>query len=572
MPARPPAASRGATNRKRRPADGSPSAAGAGGGDDSDEDMGYEASMYDESNYIALPTKSEAVNALAPSGTMTGKGTAMAKQVMPNQGRLHVLRVQVWTTFDDPSSSRTAKALSTLVLVVIFTSIINFAIGTSPDVCEYQPGYSGDDSRVCMKERIEEKVSTQNIETVCILIFSVEYIIRLACVGAVKPVREFLLDPLNMLDLVAILPWYVMTISKAVSGGGGGSIQKLLGVVRIVRLTRILRVFKASKMMIVLGKTMQRSSPVMAILLVSVTGMMLLFGAILLAIERGEYNKHTRQYTLPDGGGTPFDSIGTAMYWCMATMTTVGYGDLYPVTPPGQIVGMVAALLGIVILSLPITVIGATFSEEYEEQNRIAERERRLKAMHNWQQGQMKAKRPAKAALTIRRFQSSSLPGAENPSGASAEGATSTRQSEASPPKLDGSGSPTGTSPPSIRGPPAAKEGGEGRRSPPPMNSIPIPGYLQCEWLLSDFRNATANELKAALLKSESDLLRMSRKAIVQSRLLTRPKADYTTHDAVLAAAASADHPAPTISATDRGSPLARGAPSAQRREPTIDE
>ena len=106
----------------------------------------------------------------------------------------------------------------------------------------------------------------------------------------------------------------------------------------------------------------------------------------------------------------------------------------------------------------------------------------------------------------------------------------------------------------------------------PPMNSIPIPGYLQCEWLLSDFRNATANELKAALLKSESDLLRMSRKAIVQSRLLTRPKADYTTHDAVLAAAASADHPAPTISATDRGSPLARGAPSAQRREPTIDE
>ena len=114
------------------PADGSPSAAGAGGGDDSDEDMGYEASMYDESNYIALPTKSEAVNALAPSGTMTGKGTAMAKQVMPNQGRLHVLRVQVWTTFDDPSSSRTAKALSTLVLVVIFTSIINFAIGTSP--------------------------------------------------------------------------------------------------------------------------------------------------------------------------------------------------------------------------------------------------------------------------------------------------------------------------------------------------------------------------------------------------------------------------------------------------------
>ena len=46
-----------------------------------------------------------------------------------------------------------------------------------------------------MKERIEEKVSTQNIETVCILIFSVEYIIRLACVGAVKPVREFLLDP-----------------------------------------------------------------------------------------------------------------------------------------------------------------------------------------------------------------------------------------------------------------------------------------------------------------------------------------------------------------------------------------
>ena len=117
-----------------------------------------------------------------------------------------------------------------------------------------------------------------------------------------------------MLDLVAILPWYVMTISKAVSGGGGGSIQKLLGVVRIVRLTRILRVFKASKslkMMIVLGKTMQRSSPVMAILLVSVTGMMLLFGAILLAIERGEYNKHTASTRCRTAAGRP--SIRSAL-------------------------------------------------------------------------------------------------------------------------------------------------------------------------------------------------------------------------------------------------------------------
>ena len=93
------------------------------------------------------------------------------------------------------------------------------------------------------------------------------------------------------------------------------------------------------------------------------------------------------------------------------------------------------------------------------------------------------------------------------------------------------------------------------------MNSIPIPGYLQCEWLLSDFRNATANELKAALLKSESDLLRMSRKAIGQSPPTRQRRTTHTTQ-------CLPRPPQQIIHADDlghgQGSPLARGAPSAQ--------
>ena len=82
------------------------------------------------------------------------------------------------------------------------------------------------------------------------------------------------------------------------------------------------------------------------------------------------YDEIRRQYPRPDGTHTPFETIFTTMWWCVVTMTTVGYGDLYPTTPVGQIIATITMFWGLIVLSLPITIIGANFDEEYREMRR----------------------------------------------------------------------------------------------------------------------------------------------------------------------------------------------------------
>jgi len=391
----------------------------------------------------------------------------------------------VWTTFEDPSSSAIANAISFVILFVIILSIMNFVIGSFPDdFCRWENAYDpdGGGTRQCSAVRIEESATTKVIEASCIFIFTAEYLARLLSCGVVMPAWQFVLDPLNLLDLVAILPWYVTTLLSLLMGGENG-MAKVLGIVRIVRLTRILRVFKASKsmkMMLVLARTMRRSGMALSVLLVAVMGQMVAFGAMVVVFERGEWNPHLQQYVTPSGSSSPFYSIPQAMYWCMATMTTVGYGDLYPTTGLGQAVGILAMLLGIVVLSLPITVIGSTFSEEFEEQNRIEVRERRLADVRQQAAeaaGMAPPKQPRKLSqrISAARFRDSVAPAP----------------------------APTSIDPVDARR----------------LAAMP-PGFMQCEWLLDDYKDTASNEMKQFILRSEADLLRMTRKVIIQSRVL----------------------------------------------------
>jgi low affinity Fe/Cu permease len=91
----------------------------------------------------------------------------------------------------------------------------------------------------------------------------------------------------------------------------------------------------------------------------------ILFATLIFNFESGWYDPVRQQYVRVDGSTSPFESIPASIWWTIVTMTTVGYGDQVPVTVAGKVVAVITMFCGLVVLSLPITIIGANFDEEY---------------------------------------------------------------------------------------------------------------------------------------------------------------------------------------------------------------
>lgn len=186
-------------------------------------------------------------------------------------------------------------------------------------------------------------------EAFSVAVFTVEYALRLwtavevPFLARMKPWRarlSYATRAYLVIDLLAIAPFYL-----------GG----LLGIdLRVLRVLRLLRFFKLS-----------RYSPAMHTLLRvlrnerrSLTAAGLLLVAALLLTATGMY--YIEGTAQPD----KFGSVPQAAYWAMTTLTTVGYGDVTPITPLGKIWAMLAMLLGLCILALPVAIIAAGFAQE----------------------------------------------------------------------------------------------------------------------------------------------------------------------------------------------------------------
>ncbi len=165
------------------------------------------------------------------------------------------------------------------------------------------------------------------------LLFTVEYVLRLMCVG--KPMR-YARSFFGVVDLLAILPTYV---SVLVPGA-----QALL----VVRILRILRVFRVLKLvhylseMDVLLRALVASRRKIVVFVSSVVTLVVILGSLMYLIE---------------GSENGFTSIPRSVYWAIVTLTTVGYGDVSPQTPLGQAVASVIMVLGYGIIAVPTGVV-----------------------------------------------------------------------------------------------------------------------------------------------------------------------------------------------------------------------
>lgn len=189
----------------------------------------------------------------------------------------------------------------------------------------------------------------RGFEVLSVAIFTAEYIVRLARApadpryrGAIAGRLRFMLSPFAVIDLLAILPFYLPLL-----------IAVDLRVLRILRLGRLFRVAKMGRYLISLNILRSVLQAKKEELLVTLG-----FGALLLVVAAClmYYAEHDAQ---PDA----LPSIPAAMWWATATLTTVGYGDIYPVTAAGRLLAACLALLAIGLVSLPAGILAAGFSE-----------------------------------------------------------------------------------------------------------------------------------------------------------------------------------------------------------------
>jgi voltage-gated potassium channel len=189
------------------------------------------------------------------------------------------------------------------------------------------------------------------LDVVTVVVFTAEYAARLwsrtAAVPGAHPVGErlrFAARPLLIIDLLAILPFYLPFLGAD------------LVVLRSLRLVQVFRVAKAGRYLgtLRLFARVFRGKREELVVTATVTALLLLITASLMY-----FAEHAVQ---PEA----FSSIPATMWWAVATLTTVGYGDVYPVTVVGRMLGAVTAVLGIGLFALPTGIVGAGFVEELE--------------------------------------------------------------------------------------------------------------------------------------------------------------------------------------------------------------
>ncbi|XP_021405456.1 potassium voltage-gated channel subfamily A member 7 [Lonchura striata] len=276
------------------------------------------------------------------------------------------LRRRAWLLCEHPESSPAARVVALLSVLVILVSIVVFCLETLP---QFRSGAEGEVSGASgrgRRRRVRHRGCLHHpcwtdpfflVETVCICWFSLELLVRLV---ASPSKAAFFRSAMNLIDLAAIAPYFIALGTELARQRGIGQPAMSLAVLRVIRLVRVFRVFKLSRHstgLQILGQTLKASMRELGLLI-----FFLLIGVVLFS--------SAVYFAEAEDAATAFTSIPQAFWWAVVTMTTVGYGDMAPVTVGGKLVGSLCAIAGVLTISLPVPVIVSNFSYFYRRELR----------------------------------------------------------------------------------------------------------------------------------------------------------------------------------------------------------
>ncbi|XP_060100083.1 potassium voltage-gated channel subfamily G member 2 [Heteronotia binoei] len=284
-----------------------------------------------------------------------------------DSSRLSLCMRRLRDMVENPHSGIPGKIFAFISVSFVAITAVSLCISTMPDL------RAEEDRGECSKKCHDIFV----LETVCVAWFSFEFVLRSI---QAESKCAFLKTPLNIIDILAILPFYIslfvdMASTKNSSKPGGGGVgnkylERVGLVLRFLRALRILYVMRLARHSLglqTLGLTVRRCTREFGLLLLFLCVAMALFSPLVFLAESEMGAKHE------------FTSVPSSYWWAVISMTTVGYGDMVPRSIPGQVVALSSILSGILLMAFPVTSIFHTFSRSYtelkEQQQRAATRQ-----------------------------------------------------------------------------------------------------------------------------------------------------------------------------------------------------
>ena len=226
-----------------------------------------------------------------------------------------------------------SRIFDLLILSLIILNVIALVLGTVKKIHDIAP------------------LAFRVFELFSVAVFTTEYLMRLWCCvenpkfsGAIQGRFRYIFSFIGLVDLLAIVPFYLPFMTAD---------YRFLRAIRLLRLFRLFKLVRYSAALASLENVVAKRKE-------ELLSTLFLLSLLLLCVSSMMY------YAERDAQPEAFSSIPMTMWWGVATLTTVGYGDVYPITVVGKLLGACVAILGIGIFALPAGIIGASYLEELD--------------------------------------------------------------------------------------------------------------------------------------------------------------------------------------------------------------
>ncbi|XP_050403234.2 potassium voltage-gated channel protein Shaw isoform X1 [Patella vulgata] len=281
---------------------------------------------------------------------------------------LNKFKRKMWIFLEDPTSSRGAKAYALLSMFFVLLSIGVFCLETHalfrvpldgvtvPNGTVLAPSYTykGEHTCCCRMKVSNELTLSQTephdamtyLDYLCAAFFTFEYITRFFF--APQKV-QFLKKPLNIIDILCLLPHFVSIILKTINPADSASqILKSVLALRIIRVLRIFKLMKHYTAFKILVYTIKVSTKELLLMVIFLFTGVLIFASIIFYVENSNFN-----------------SIPIGFWWALVTMTTVGYGDKVPESEGGYLIGSLCVLCGVLTVAFTVPIVVNNFTMYY---------------------------------------------------------------------------------------------------------------------------------------------------------------------------------------------------------------